>query len=87
MLWIKVIAGILITAGILIGLDRLLLKMEARGWIYYRKKHGSSGTLGNALLTIQSIFEPEKKYVQEVRQEEHEEADGEVGKDKAFKRE
>lgn len=39
-----------VAAGTVYGLHRLSLWMEARGWIYYRKKHGSSGGLGTAFL-------------------------------------
>lgn len=51
------------------GLDRLLLVAEARGWIYYRKKRGTSSRLGSAFLEVQSILEPEKRHVAEIRRE------------------
>ena len=51
------------------GLDRLLLKAEGRGWIYYRKKRGTSSRLGSAFLEVQSILEPEKRHVAEIRRE------------------
>ena len=38
---------------------------EDRGWIYYRKKRGSSGTLSAAALEVQSLFEPSQRYVLE----------------------
>ena len=50
--------------------DRLLLKAEARGWIYWRKKKGSHGMPASAFLEVQQIFEPDKKYVLEVQQEQ-----------------
>ena len=34
---------------------------------YYKKKHGGSGALGNALLEMQAIIEPTKRYVVEER--------------------
>ena len=43
---------------------------EDRGYIYYRKKRGSSGTLGSAFLEVQSILEPGKRYVLEEKQKE-----------------
>ena len=46
-------------------LHRLALWAERRGWIYYRKKHGSSGTLSNAVLEVHSLFDPSKRYVVE----------------------
>jgi hypothetical protein len=72
-LW--VIAGV----AALYTLHRLGLWMEDRGWIYYRKKHGSSGTLGSALLEIEELLEPTKRHVIEARHrddfEEHESGD------------
>jgi hypothetical protein len=44
---------------------RLALWAERRGFIYYRKKHGSSGTLSSAVLEVQSLFDPSKLYVLE----------------------
>jgi hypothetical protein len=49
------------------GVHRFALWAEARGWIYYRKKHGSSGSLGNAFLEVQSIFEPSARAALEER--------------------
>jgi len=64
-------------AGIgLFLLDRLLLKMEARGWIYYRRKAPTRSSLGNAFLEIQSMLEPSKKILVEIKKEDKkEEAD------------
>lgn len=53
----------------ILWLDRLLLKLEERGWIYYRKRHASPGTLGGAFLAVQSMLEPGTRYVLESRQE------------------
>lgn len=68
--------GIALVAG-LYGLHRLALWMESRGWIYYKKKHASAGTLGAAFLEIQAIAQPEKKYVLEMRQDQRAERDDE----------
>lgn len=51
----------------LILLDRLLLALERRGWIYWRRSRGSSGSLGNAMLDVQKILEPSKRHVVEER--------------------
>lgn len=58
--------GLGVVAG-LYCLHRIGLWAERRGWIYYRKKHGGSGALGNALLEMQTIIEPTKRYVLEER--------------------
>lgn len=49
-------------------LDRLLLKAEKRGWIYYRKRQASPGGLGNAFIAVHSMLEPGAKHVLEYRQ-------------------
>ena len=46
-------------------LDRLLLFFEKKGYIYYRKTKGTGSALGASALDIQSMLQPEKKYVVE----------------------
>ncbi|MBM3290790.1 MAG: hypothetical protein FJY92_11625 [Candidatus Hydrogenedentes bacterium] len=48
------------------ALHRMLLWMERRGWIYYWHKRGS-GNVGNILMPIQAIYQPEIKYTIEER--------------------
>jgi hypothetical protein len=48
------------------ALHRAALWAEARGLIHYRRR-GTSGALGNALLELQAILEPSKRYVIEER--------------------
>jgi hypothetical protein len=48
------------------GLHRLALWMEARGWLYYRKTRGRSGSLGAAFLEMQALLEPSKRHVLEI---------------------
>ncbi len=62
-------------------IHRLLLWMEERGWIYYQKKKASPGTAGSALLEIQRMLEPEKRYVLEALQEDDQEQDDEGAPD------
>ena len=73
-----VLWGVALVAG-LYGLHRLALWMESRGWIFYMKTRASSGALGSAFLEIQSIAQPEKKYVLEIRQDQRAERDDEGG--------
>jgi hypothetical protein len=49
------------------GLHRLALWAEARGFVYYRHRRGSSGALGSALLEVQAILEPARRHVVEER--------------------
>ncbi|MFN8007060.1 MAG: hypothetical protein U0V70_08595 [Terriglobia bacterium] len=60
------LAGVLL----LVALDQLGLWLERKGWLYYRHSKPSSSQLGNALLELQSILEPSKQHVMEVRLEE-----------------
>ena len=56
-------------------LDRLLLWMERRGWVYWRKTTRSTGPgMGNALLEIQSLVEPSARHALENRREVKEES-------------
>ena len=48
------------------GLHRLALWAEARGYIYYRSRHGSAG-LPRAVLEVQALFEPQQRHVLEER--------------------
>ncbi len=69
-------------AGILLGfliLDRLFLWMEARGWMYWRRKKASPRSLGTALMEIHAALEPGKRHVLEELRRDHEEEDGEGG--------
>jgi len=70
-----IIAIIIVLCIVIINL--LALWMEKKGWIYYLHKKASSGSLGNAFLEIQSIFESSKKHIIEVRKEEKKEEETE----------
>lgn len=64
------LAWVVLIAAVMYSLHRVALRMEARGWIYYQKKRGSSGALSSAALELQSMFEPSKRYVLEERRKE-----------------
>jgi hypothetical protein len=59
---------LLIAAG-LYGLHRLMCWMEKRGWVYWTHSSGMSTRAGNAMMEVQSLLEPEKKYVIEMKQD------------------
>jgi hypothetical protein len=69
----KIIFWIAAAGIVLFLLDRFLLKMESRGWIYYRRKKPAQSSLGNAFLEIQSFLEPSKKELVEIKKEEKKE--------------
>jgi len=56
-------------------LHRLGLWMEERGWIYYWRKHGSSGSLSSAFLEVQALLEPSQRHVLEIKREDDDEQD------------
>lgn len=65
--------AIVIAVAILLGgmlLHLLALWMERKGWIYYKHNKPSSNALGNAFLEVQSILEPDKKHVIEIKKEQ-----------------
>ncbi|HJV23469.1 MAG TPA: hypothetical protein VJ570_12275 [Holophagaceae bacterium] len=66
-LWLLAVPG-------LYGLHRLALRMEARGWIYYRKA-GSGGALGGVLQDLEQHVRPQIRHVREVKQEQPGEED------------
>lgn len=73
LLWISVVvvAGVVVFAG-----HRLLLWMELKGWVYYRKSGNHSGALGNAFMAVHSILDPESGRAAEHRiHEEKEESE------------
>lgn len=63
--------GVIAALAALWGLHRFLLWSEARGWIYYLRKQGGGSGVGNALLEVQSLLEPDRRpIVEEMRAEE-----------------
>ena len=60
-----------LVAGVLaLGvLDRLALLAEARGWIRWRRTPPSRSSVGNALLHVQTIFEPQIQHVVDEREQ------------------
>jgi hypothetical protein len=75
------LAGIMFLAGIVLlvfFLKRLLAWMDKRGWITYTGNVPTYHTLGNAFLELQSLAQPEKQYViqmKEQRKQKREEDD------------
>ncbi len=58
-------------------LTRLLAWMDEHDWIIYSGDVPTYGSLGNAFLEVQAIFEPQKKYVLEMKEEEEQKRDQE----------
>ncbi len=72
-----VILGVVLVVSLLV--DRLLLRAEERGWIYYRHKRASPGTRAAAALELQAFLEPRTAYHAEALREPREEEDDDAG--------
>ncbi|MBK8233590.1 MAG: hypothetical protein IT349_08850 [Candidatus Eisenbacteria bacterium] len=60
----------------LFTLDRLLLWLESRRWIYYRRSKGAgTGALTGGLHELHAALDPGARVVQEVQREEQTEED------------
>lgn len=61
----------ILVAGVLVihPLQRVTRWMHGRGWIHW-KLRGTSSALGNAVLSVQVLFEPQVREVVEARMEE-----------------
>ena len=73
-----IIIAVAIVLGI-VSLHLLALWMEKKGWIYYKHTKPSRSSLGNAFLEVQSILEPGKKHIIQVKKDENRD-DAETGK-------
>ncbi len=79
MKWLLIPAAL---AALVFGVDRLLLWMEWRGWIDYRRTYPGridSGRIGPAFLGIQSLFDPGARYHLEERNAVRTERDAQGG--------
>lgn len=50
-----------------IALDRVLLALEQRGLVYWRRRKAASGSASSAMLGIQALVEPAAEHVVEER--------------------
>jgi hypothetical protein len=65
---VKLLLGLAGLAAIVSLADRLLLWMESKGWIDYRRTYPgrfNPGQVGPAFLAIQGLLEPEKRHAAE----------------------
>ena len=62
-------------AVVAFAVDRLLLWMESRNWIFYRRSKGGPRGAIYHTLEMHSIFDPGIKHVHEIQVKEEEEED------------
>ncbi len=65
---LMIIAAAIISG--IVGLHALALWMERKGWIYYKHNKPSRSRLGTAFLEVQSILEPNKKHIIQIKKDE-----------------
>ena len=71
----QALVWVAVSLGAIWALDRVLLWVEARGWINYRRHGLSRGGATYHALELQSIFNPSTREVMEVKCGEQEEVD------------
>ena len=57
-------------AAAIFVIDRLALKAEKHGWIYWRRRKATGSAPGNALLDLNVFADPGAKHIVEVREAE-----------------
>ena len=55
--------------------DRILLRLEERGWIFYRRNKPNFKNAGSAFIELQAMFEPKARHVIERKEQEENEED------------
>lgn len=75
--------GLWVTAGVagLVLTDQLLLWMERKGWLYYRKVKRKSPVSMADILLGSNVFDPGVRHMHEARDERPGEEDEDAGDD------
>jgi hypothetical protein len=64
--WLKITLVLVAIPIALFCFDRMMVNLERRGWIYWRKRPPASSSPGRAILTeFQQLVEPEIRHVRE----------------------
>lgn len=71
----KLLLAVLALIAVLAAADRLLLWLEERGWLYYRRRKPNLRGSVYHMLELQSVFDPGAEQVQEVIVEEEQQED------------
>jgi hypothetical protein len=58
---------VVVSIGVLVGFDQLMLAAERRGWVRWRRSPPSRASASTALLEILSIYQPSHEHVVEER--------------------
>jgi len=68
---ILIIAGVFLIPVVLYGLHRFCIRLEERGYIYYRTKSSGSGLAG-AVFEVDKLIRPSTEHVVATLDSEHE---------------
>ncbi len=67
-LWVLVVCGMLVLLGVVAwALHRFCLRLEERGWIYYRKKPQGGGGLRGAMMELDALVRPNIVHMMETQ--------------------
>lgn len=66
----KIVPWLVVLGVALAVLHRLALWAERRGWIFYKHRKASPGSVANGLLQVQALLEPGVRHVVESRLED-----------------
>ncbi len=67
MWWLWVVLAL----GLLVVLDRLMLAAERRGWVYYRHRKPTSGSMSSAAFwSISDVLQPGRQVVVEQQRDD-----------------
>jgi hypothetical protein len=68
LIWILAALGTVLLLGALVwGLHRFCLRLEERGWIYYRTKPQGGGGLSGAMMELDALVRPNVVHMMEAQ--------------------
>jgi hypothetical protein len=66
-LWVSIFLTMIALIAGVIALDGLLLRMESRGWIYWRKRKRETSIIRTGMRALQQLVEPQIQHIEEDR--------------------
>jgi hypothetical protein len=77
--WLKISLILLCIVMVLFALDHLLLWMESRNWIYWRRRPPGSSPLAGVMKDFQHLVEPQSRQVIEDQRQRQAVRDDQIG--------
>jgi hypothetical protein len=67
-LWVLAVCGVVLALGIVVwGLHRFCVRLEERGWMYYRTKPQGGGGLRGAMMELDALVRPNVVHMMETQ--------------------